>query len=98
MLFEVKLGGMILPKMCCSEGDTLSIIEGASRRISLDGWRPTHTHTLAPVFCLTVYLYKMSVADSFHVASGRLVGLQLKRILRMEPTVLFWLPQSEKLL
>lgn len=25
-------------------------------------------------------------------------GAQLKRILRMEPTVLFWLPQSEKLL
>lgn len=25
-------------------------------------------------------------------------SLQLKRILRMEPTVLFWLPQSEKLL
>lgn len=38
------------------------------------------------------------LADNFHVASQRLVGLQLKRILRMEPTVLFWLPQSEKLL
>lgn len=26
------------------------------------------------------------------------VGVQLKRTLRIEPTVLFWLPQSEKLL